>query len=300
MENRLSSRVSLLGAISPDLLYKSPELLEKVKKLKWLPVRHWFDLRQLMRLSVTIRDPADGERYRFVCSSLHSYQRAKDLLGKEPDTIAWLRQHLRSTDVFLDIGANIGTFSIFAAKHLGKDGHVYACEPHLPTAVQLIQNVTLNGLEDRISVLSIAASGEDGFQPFRYKRWREGASGSQFMTSGGPGLGRHIGKELKSGMRVDTMIAQGVISSPDLIKIDTDGLEVAITSGMKTLLTTQNRPRSVLVEVQQGELRAQKTFMDSCGYKLTATHFAGKWKHRMERGWPLDELAFNARFEPEG
>jgi FkbM family methyltransferase len=251
-----------------------------------------------MRLSVTVRDPADGARYRFVCGSLHSYQRAKELLDKEPDTITWLRKNLRPNDVFLDIGANIGTYSLFAAKHVGKDGHVYACEPHLPTATQLIENVSLNGLEDRVSVLSVAASGDDGFHPFRYKRWREGASGSQLMTSGGPELKRYIGAELKLGMRVDTMIAQGAIRAPNLIKIDTDGLEVAITSGMKSLLTSHHRPRSVMVEVQQGELGTQKSFMGSCGYSLVATHFAGKWKRRREQGWPLDELAFNALFEP--
>jgi FkbM family methyltransferase len=276
------------------------KLLEQVKKLRWLPARHWFDLRQVMRLSATIRDPADGERYRFICSSLPSYQRAKELLNKEPDTITWLRKNLRSADIFLDIGANIGTFSIFAAKRLGEHGHVYACEPHLPTATQLIQNVALNGLEDRISVLSVAVSGDDGFHPFRYKRWREGASGSQLMNVGGPGLEKPIGVELKSGMRVDTMIAQGAIRPPDVIKIDTDGLELAITSGMKTLLTGQKRPRSVLVEVQQGELPTQKAFMDACGYTLVATHFTGRWKPRREQGWSLDELAFNALFEPSG
>jgi FkbM family methyltransferase len=286
--------------MQPKFLYQSTDLLAKSRRLKWLPFRHWFDLRQMMRLSVTIRDPADGERYRFVCSALPSYQRARELFDKEPDTIAWLRENLRSTDVFLDIGANIGPYSIFAAKRLGEQGHVYACEPHLPTVVQLLQNVALNGLEDRLSVLSVAASGEDGFYPFRYKRWREGASGSQLMSSGGPGLERSIGVELKSGMRVDTMIARGVIRSPDLIKIDTDGLELAITSGMKTLLTSRTRPRSILVEVQQGELQAQKEFMGSCGYTLIATHVSGKWRPRQKRGWSLDELAFNALFEPTG
>src|SRR5262245_63398611 len=97
--------------MSPETAYKLTELLERLKKLKWLPIRHWFDLRQVMKLSARVRDPTDGERYRFTCSSLHSYQRARDPLGKEPGTIAWLRKNLRPSDVFLDIGANIGTRS---------------------------------------------------------------------------------------------------------------------------------------------------------------------------------------------
>jgi FkbM family methyltransferase len=274
------------------------ELLHKIPKLKWLPIRHWYDLRQAMGLRVSLRDPEDGIRYRFVADSLHSYQRARSLLSKEPDMINWLRKHLRPSDVFLDIGANIGTFSIYAAKHLSPAGHVYACEPHLPTTVQLLQNVVANGLEERVSVISVAASGEDRFVPFRYKRWRQGASGSQLGVEGSPAMERHVGTELKCGMMVDTMIAQGAIRAPDLIKIDTDGIEVQILSGMTQLLRSK-KPRSVRVEVQAGELTKQIQLMQSCGYSLVAQQVIGRSKRKMERGHSLDEVAFNAIFEPD-
>jgi FkbM family methyltransferase len=286
------------GGVPAPIGHLTAQVFERIAKLRWIPLRHWFDLRQAMGLTVKVWDPEDGQRYRFVSDSLHSYQRARALLSKEPETIAWLRKKLRPSDVFLDIGANVGTFSIFAAKHLSEAGHVYACEPHLPTTIQLLQNVTMNSLEDRVSVISVAASGCDGFSPFHYKRWRQGASGSQLTVVDGPGLRKRVGTELKSGMRVDTMIAQGVIRSPDLIKIDTDGIEVQIVSGMQNLLTGQHRPRSVLVEVQQGELQTQRDFMHGCGYTLVEEHLIGKWKRMFERGQPLERLAFNAVFEP--
>jgi FkbM family methyltransferase len=257
------------------------EIFERISKLKWLPIRHWFDLREAMGLRVTVRDPEDGQRYRFTS-----------------DTIGWLRKNLRPSDVFLDIGANVGTFSIFAARHLSQAGHVYACEPHLPTTIQLLKNISLNGVEDRVSVISLAASGRDGFSPFHYKRWRPGASGSQLAVPGGPSLTRHVGSELKSSMRVDSMIAQGVIRSPDLIKIDTDGIEIQIVAGMKDLLSGQGRPRSVLVEVQQGELQTQRDFMRACGYSLVERHLIGRGKRAFELGRPSEKLTLNAVFEP--
>ena len=122
-----------LTAGVPEPIGHLTEILERISKLKWLPIRHWFDLREAMGLRVTVRDPEDGERYRFTSDSLHSYQRARALFSKEPETIGWLRANLCPSDVFLDIGANVGTFSIFAAKHLSQAGHVFACEPHLPT-----------------------------------------------------------------------------------------------------------------------------------------------------------------------
>jgi FkbM family methyltransferase len=275
------------------------ELLHKLPKLRWLPVRHWYDLRNLMRLSARVRDPADGIVYRFEADSFEAYQRGRLFLEKEPQTTAWLRSTLRPSDVFLDIGANIGIFSIFAGKHIGPEGRVYACEPHLPTATQLLQNISANDLGDRVSVLSIAASGEDGFAPFLYKRWRQGASGSQLAVEGGPGMARSVGAELKAALTIDSMVERGIIRPPDLIKIDTDGIEIPITRGMEKLLRSAQRPRCLLIEIQEGEYQPQVEYMTNCGYRVQETHPVGKWKRKLEAGASLNEVAFNALFTPQ-
>lgn len=266
-------------------------LTQKVANLRWLPVRHWFDLRDAMRLRVTVQDKTDGHRYRFVADSLPAYQRGRHLLHKEPTTIRWLRANLRPADVFLDIGANVGTFSIFAGKHLSGHGHVYACEPHLPTAVQLLQNIHANGLQERVSVISIAASGEDGFAPFSYRRWHSGASGSQLAVDGAPVLAAPVGVELKCGMRVDTMIAQGAIRTPDLIKIDTDGIETQILSGMRDLLGKKG-PRSVLAEVPSAHYDSQVALMRNLGYGVVEKHIIGTLKRGMS------DIACNVIYAP--
>ncbi|GIX14444.1 MAG: hypothetical protein KatS3mg118_2403 [Paracoccaceae bacterium] len=272
-------------------------VLARIAKLRWLPARHWYDLRQLMRLPARVRDPADGRLYRFHGDSFEAWQRGRSFLAKEPQTIGWLRG-LAEGDVFLDIGANIGIFSLFAAHRVGEAGHVYAFEPHLPTAVQLLHNVALNGLGARITVLSIAASGRDGFAPFLYKRLREGASGSQLAIPGHPVMTRQEGAELKYGLTVDSMVAQGVIRPPTHVKIDTDGIELQITRGMAGLLGRPDRPRAILVEVQPGELDAQRDFMAGHGYRLAEAHTVGKWQRLRDRGTPLGQLAFNALFLP--
>lgn len=274
------------------------EFLYKIPKLLWLPVRHWYGIRNVMRLTARVRDSVDGVWYRFKADSFEAYQRGRLFLEKEPRTIEWLRKTLKSSDVFLDIGANIGIFSIFAGKHIGPEGHVYACEPHLPNAAQLLQNISANGLGDRVSVLAVAASGEDGFAPFRYKRWRAGASGSQLGVTGSPTMERSVGRELKVALTIDSMVEKGVINSPDLIKIDTDGIEIPITRGMERLLRSPKRPRGLLIEIQQGEYQPQIEFLANCGYALAETHIVGKWKRKLEAGATLEEIAFNALFIP--
>ena len=266
-------------------------------RLKWIPARHWFYLRNAMRVTVRVRDPVTGHRYLSVAQSFQALQRAKELLKKEPETIDWLRRQLRPDDVFLDVGANIGTFSIFAATQMTGSGHVYAIEPHLPTATQLLQNIAVNKLDARASVLSIAASDVDGFAPFRYKRWGEGASGSQLGVDGAPSIRDHVGTELKASARIDTLIARGHMRPPNLVKIDTDGIEMQVLSGMENLLRGADRPRSLMVEVQRGGLKQQVAYMDRCGYALTTKCFTGKWLDLAKSGSSDDELEFNALYE---
>lgn len=273
-------------------------LNRKIIQLRRMPVRHWFYLRQAMRLRASAVDPESGDKYRFVADSLPAYQRARALFSKEPGTIAWLRDNLRPDDVFVDIGANVGTFSLFAARQIAGRGHVFAFEPHLPTTVQLMQNIALNRLGGEITVLSVAVSGEDRFTPFLYKRWREGDSGSQLEIEGGPGLKNAVGRELKSGLTLDTLIEREIIPPPNLIKVDTDGVELQITSGMKRFLQSERRPRSVMIEVQRGEFAQQSSFMKGCSYEMVQHHLFRKSEKEFAKGKPLEELAFNAIFEP--
>jgi FkbM family methyltransferase len=275
------------------------DLRYKIPKLRWLPVRHWYDLRNAMSFTARVRDPVDGIRYAFCCDSFQSYQRGKSFLDKEPETIAWLRASLRPDDVFLDIGANIGVFTIFAGKHIGPQGHVYACEPHLANAAQLLQNIVAHGLQDRVSALSIAISGQDGFVPFRYRRWEHGDSGGQLQVTGAPGMKTTVGTEYKMTMTVDSMIERGIIRSPNLIKVDTDGVEIPIARGMERLLRSERRPRAILMEVQQGQYSEQTALLASFGYKHAETHIAGRWARPRYAGAKLDEIAFNALYVPD-
>ena len=84
--------------------------------------------------------------------------RAKKFLTKEPTTLEWL-QSLEPDSILVDIGANIGIYSIPAALfHVKK---VYAVEPELKNFTELVNNIELNNLdESRIEAIPIAISSE--------------------------------------------------------------------------------------------------------------------------------------------
>jgi hypothetical protein len=69
-------------------------------------------------LSIAIRISTPNEHYR-----------ADTYATKEPETIEWLRENLRDGDSFYDVGANIGLYSLYAAK-LQPRCRVFAFEPH--------------------------------------------------------------------------------------------------------------------------------------------------------------------------
>ncbi|HEV2731853.1 MAG TPA: hypothetical protein VGV15_17620, partial [Terriglobales bacterium] len=57
----------------------------------------------------------------------------------------YLQQFLRPGQVFVDVGANVGVFTVKAAKEVGNDGLVIAIEPFIETALRLSHNVRANG-----------------------------------------------------------------------------------------------------------------------------------------------------------
>jgi len=76
----------------------------------------------------------------------------------------WMRDYLSnlgSGDVFLDVGAHIGKYTILAAKRVGSEGLVIAVEPHPENYRTLIENIKLNSLNNVIA-LNIAAWKEEG------------------------------------------------------------------------------------------------------------------------------------------
>jgi FkbM family methyltransferase len=78
-----------------------------------------------------------------------------------------LTAHLARGDVFVDVGANEGIFTIPIAEHVGTDGRVLAFEPGPDTARRLRTRATAVNLLDRVSIYELALAAEDGRHPLR-------------------------------------------------------------------------------------------------------------------------------------
>ena len=175
--------------------------------------------------------------------------RIDSFFEKEPETINWLNAFTDNA-VFWDIGANIGLYSIYAQKiHHAK---VYAFEPSVFNLELLVRNAALNILrqeENSISIIPICLSNKTKFGNFEMSSMANGGACSTFDE----GYDQH-GNTLQKcfeyalpGITPDTLVELYNLDIPDYIKIDVDGIEHLILSGMKRLLKNP-KVKSVLVE----------------------------------------------------
>ena len=257
--------------------------------------------RLLLQSEIAVIDGANV--YRFVCVTGAEEDRARTMLEKEPQTIAWLRESLRPDDVFYDVGANVGVFTIYAGARLGAAGLVYAFEPHTPNAQALLHNVVASGVAGRVRVLTVALAGADGFRDFNYRSLHRGASASQFGSTATPegDSFRPVASELKCGCTVDSLVERGVLRPPTIVKIDVDGLEDEILRGMRGVLTARVPPRSVQVEVGPHTAPLVFDFMAGVGYLRQQRHWSPRNESRaMAAADPDSVFPCNVIFVPGG
>lgn len=166
---------------------------------------------------------------------------------KEPETVLWL-DRIPAGEVFWDIGANVGTYSVYAAKQRGLQ--VLAFEPHYANFFALNENIRLSQLGDNVKAYCIAFGSEQILTPFYASHTAVGGSGSN--------LGANVNDQ---GLRYEVQFVQGGLGMsldaftetfdcipPTAIKIDVDGLELAILRGASSLLR-ERRLRFLSVEI---------------------------------------------------
>ncbi len=150
----------------------------------------------------------------------------------EPEETGFFKSRLRSGDTVLDIGANIGWFSLVAAKEIGERGQVHAFEPRPETARRLKQTIAQNSLRDVVNVWEFALSDQSDTLRLQWANNTENPGGSHI----GGRAQEHFDAATSANVlacRLDDLLPQ---VAPDIVKIDVEGAEPRALYGARNAL----------------------------------------------------------------
>ena len=161
--------------------------------------------------------------------------------GYEANFAGYLARRLRPGDTVVDVGANVGLFTLLMAELVGAGGRVYAFECN-PAAFQyLVNNVRMNWYSSRVVALPVAAGRDDSPVKFAAPESLLGLGTTRLDLDIGPAEQITVDCE-----RVDQRIGSGV--HVELVKIDVEGAEVDVMAGLSTLVE-ERRLGTIAIEL---------------------------------------------------
>lgn len=197
----------------------------------------------------------------------------------EPPVQAALARWLQPGDVFYDIGANVGFFTVIGAKLVGPQGHVVAFEPAPANAACVRHNLALNHFH-HVTLIEKAVSSQSGSGNLMVTAYSGGATISP--ADAGDDVVESIPVAL---IAIDDLLARQEAPPPIVVKVDVEGAELAVLHGMVQTLR-EYRP-VVIFEVDDGnaarcqeKFEACAAFLRQRGYTveaLEASYTTAEW-----------------------
>jgi FkbM family methyltransferase len=193
----------------------------------------------------------------------------------EPE-LRWLLRQLKPHDTFVDVGANIGIYSMQVARWLNHSGAVFSLEPS-PDAVRILkENIALNGFGKLVAPIHAAASRSEG----------------QLYLAGDPTKWNSLQlHEQPPGIPIRVTTVDNVLDDSDklehfqFLKIDAEGVETDVLEGAwKSIQATW--PRIIFENSLNRCEELPTSWLESRGYKIYALEPNGKLKTAVKGDYP--------------
>ena len=198
--------------------------------------------------------------------------RVKSLYSKEPETLEWINSFDKNNNnIFWDIGANIGLYSIYAAqKH--DNLKIISFEPSTSNLRVLSRNISINNLQDKITINQIPLNDKENihvpmYEPEFIEGWAMNSYGSPTDYEGKNFQAKQ--KYNLFGTNINFLLDNNILKIPNYIKIDVDGIEDLVLRGAKNLLKDNNL-KELSIEMNPTNLEQYKfinKFMEENSFK---------------------------------
>jgi len=228
------------GAFAPTAAQDAIIRLAHRSRLKRGAFRPW-----LSRLVNLLRaGPVDvvyqGASFRFYHQASATERGALFNPDYNIEELNFLRAHTPDGGVFVDVGANVGTYAMVLARHVGTAGKVIAIEPHPVTHARLAFNNSASGYT-QVKLVAAAAGAADGELMIETDGDNLGAS---HIVSGDAS-----DKAIKvASLRLQRILDEAAVSHVDALKIDVEGFEDRVLTGFFKEAPPSLWPRAVVIE----------------------------------------------------
>jgi FkbM family methyltransferase len=206
---------------------------------------------------------ADVFGYKMELDLADYIQRSIFLGTFEPRESAQIRNYLKPGMTFVDVGANVGYYTLLAASLVGGRGRVLALEPSPYAFDRLVETIKRNNLS-QVSATQLGLGDVTGqaqlFSPLP-------GNHSPSMVSNG--VGRPINVPVR---RLDDWIREHEIDRIDLMKIDVEGFEPNVIKGAAKYIQ-QGRVRAILCELNKYWLEMNGSSPSQLYHLLTSAGF---------------------------
>ena len=184
--------------------------------------------------------PYQGASFRFYHQASATERGALFNPDYNREELDFLRAHTPQGGVFVDVGANVGTYAMPMARHVGASGIVFAIEPHPVTHARLAFNRAASGF-DQVTLVPAAAGAVDGYVMIETDGDNLGAS---HIVSGEPS-----GNAIRvPSLRLQRILDDAGTSRVDTLKIDVEGYEDRVLTGFFIEAPPSLWPRAVVIE----------------------------------------------------
>lgn len=167
----------------------------------------------------------------------------------EPNLTALVARRLGAGDVFVDVGANMGYFSVLASRLVGEAGRVVAFEASPATYALLAEDLAMNGAAN-VRAVNVAVSDRPGTLALY-----AGPEDNRGATSVHAERGGRFEASVRAAPLLD-LLEPGERARVRLIKIDVEGAELPILLDLLEHLGAYPERMEVVVEVAPDEMRA--------------------------------------------
>ncbi|MDC1095898.1 FkbM family methyltransferase [Pelagibacteraceae bacterium] len=230
------------------ILYFIDSLLYRIFKRRFLI---WFN--EFIQNDSYVNVKVLGRKILFFCPNQITQWRVETLFTKEPETLKWIDSfQINNKIIFWDIGANIGLYSIYASlKHSNIE--VVCFEPSTSNLRILSRNISINSLEKKIKINQLPLTNQNNkFLLMHESSFEEGSALNTFgenLSFDGKIINKKNNYQIL-GTSINNLLDNKILSIPNFIKLDVDGIEHLILHGADKYLKNENL-KSLSIELNE-------------------------------------------------